>query len=475
MKYRFILLATLFLVQCSSPGSKKMEPATPAQIQDYFNRYADSSIRTQSFILDNHRDTLLLTDHCLLFIPAHNFENAQGETVINPVRIEFREIHSSADAWRQGLTTVTEKNEMLQTAGMFFIQVTDSKTNELLRYKKTIRVETGNPLFSSDIQVYRAALERDKLSWIDPKPTEKTMIPMPLDIFYDVPYKQEGFYWDHNTPQKKLTQMPDMRPDATCLAPSQQLQRILKMDSAAFSKTWIATREFKTRLLAMDASCNHKVLTLYVENIDKMLWEVDAMAADLLAQTQNKQASTFRRFAELKNTGLADLQAGAKLPDSLLYVFYLQQPSSTTIPISFVLSGNGLVNLDCQLEGREGIEMVQLTAVPILQNAAPDVIVQGLLLLQGTGTVVGLDNQSDKWTASIRNCPVEQPALVILKFKNGTTIGLAELVINKESLQVDVPVFSNSNTAEVQRVLLKYTPLAKYFCIDWTAAEDCCY
>lgn len=68
-----------------------------------------------------------------------------------------------------------------------------------------------------------------------------------------------------------------------------------------FQNTLISTREFESRLKTIFATCDTRVLELYVNNLNKNLWEIDEMAANLLGNS-HEQYSKFIEFALYKQT-----------------------------------------------------------------------------------------------------------------------------------------------------------------------------
>ncbi|MBP6731559.1 MAG: cytochrome c [Chitinophagales bacterium] len=73
--------------------------------------------------------------------------------------------------------------------------------------------------------------------------------------------------------------------------------------SDKFNTTFIATREFETRLRIIFKTCNNEALLLYVNNTDKDLWEVDEMAAKQLGE-ETRWGKKFMAFARLKQTNV---------------------------------------------------------------------------------------------------------------------------------------------------------------------------
>jgi cytochrome c2 len=77
--------------------------------------------------------------------------------------------------------------------------------------------------------------------------------------------------------------------------------RIKVIRSNAFENTLISTREFETRMRVIHQTCRNDILELYINNLDKNLWQIDAMAAGKLASNDSLR-SRFIQFSQLKQT-----------------------------------------------------------------------------------------------------------------------------------------------------------------------------
>jgi cytochrome c2 len=72
--------------------------------------------------------------------------------------------------------------------------------------------------------------------------------------------------------------------------------KVLAFWQPAFNNTFLATKEFESRMKLIHSTCNNAILDVYINNLDKKLYEVDSMAA-LLA---GGLAPEFLKFAALK-------------------------------------------------------------------------------------------------------------------------------------------------------------------------------
>ncbi|MEY5047680.1 MAG: hypothetical protein RLZZ175_1039 [Bacteroidota bacterium] len=70
--------------------------------------------------------------------------------------------------------------------------------------------------------------------------------------------------------------------------------------SKDYNNTIFATKEFEERMQYIFTTCNPQLVKLYIDNIDKNLWEIDEMASNICTVEVEKQK--FKAFASLKHT-----------------------------------------------------------------------------------------------------------------------------------------------------------------------------
>ncbi len=83
------------------------------------------------------------------------------------------------------------------------------------------------------------------------------------------------------------------------------------INSSKYQNTLIATREFETRLQAIFNTCKDDILEVYVENLDKNLWELDSMAVLMLGES--KHTHVFIDFYKQKLTNIENSKIYAAL------------------------------------------------------------------------------------------------------------------------------------------------------------------
>jgi hypothetical protein len=79
---------------------------------------------------------------------------------------------------------------------------------------------------------------------------------------------------------------------------------VFALKTQEFSNTFIATKEFEDRLRALHGIAkSDSLLDLYINNLSKNLWEVDALIAK---QLQGEERKIFENFAAQRCTNLKD-------------------------------------------------------------------------------------------------------------------------------------------------------------------------
>lgn len=93
--------------------------------------------------------------------------------------------------------------------------------------------------------------------------------------------------------------------------------KVLAFWQSAFNQTFLATKEFESRMPLIHQTCNNAILDLYIKNLDKNLYEVDSMAAKIAGGL----ALEFLKFAAMRHGRIPN---GDKKYD-MLQKFYQRQ------------------------------------------------------------------------------------------------------------------------------------------------------
>lgn len=89
---------------------------------------------------------------------------------------------------------------------------------------------------------------------------------------------------------------------STCERQGIEPEYIRSIWDPKFNNTILATKEFEERLKVIFTTCNNSILGMYMQNLDKSLWELDSVAATLCSEPQKQQFIDFynRRDGGLK-------------------------------------------------------------------------------------------------------------------------------------------------------------------------------
>lgn len=85
---------------------------------------------------------------------------------------------------------------------------------------------------------------------------------------------------------------PDKGQQACEIAP----YRIKAIHNRQFNSTLLATKAFEERLQSIFKTCNPSLLELYTRNLDKKMYQLDSMAAEMLSGINPELANVFQKF-----------------------------------------------------------------------------------------------------------------------------------------------------------------------------------
>lgn len=160
------------------------------------------ALETQVFQLQTDRDTVIETKEGLVFaVPAGAFKTEEKW-----VNLDIQAAIEPADIMKAGLST-TSDGKLLETAGMFYLNATDSGGKSLDIIKpidasvpaETIRL--GMMLFDGVMD------EKGNINWVDPKPLQKNLVTYDIKTldFYPGKYIPALRALGLNTADKKFT------------------------------------------------------------------------------------------------------------------------------------------------------------------------------------------------------------------------------------------------------------------------------
>lgn len=133
MKYS-ILSLLLFLFACQKENSKTAIDLHKEICKDLFS--ANNTLQTIKFKLTS--DTLIIGKKGTgVWINKDLFENYSGGIIT----MHLKEVYTKEDVILNGLSTLTDKDELLETSGMLYINFLENKKNLVIKRNKKINIE----------------------------------------------------------------------------------------------------------------------------------------------------------------------------------------------------------------------------------------------------------------------------------------------------------------------------------------------
>jgi hypothetical protein len=314
-----LLLGLLLLGGCQEKEPKNSFPTTIIQDQ------------IQAFDLNLQGDTLLQTkSKALLVVPQCAFL-LNGKVIENElVKLQFVELYKPTDFTKTHLQSLTDKGELLESAGMFHIQATTADNQSLeINPASAPLLRYGSNDIIPNLQLYKGVVENELIVWTKPAPLEKWLVPIPMKQlnFYANSNKSRPINWEqtnHKKPKALLIQLWDN----SLLYCGLKNEFVDTLYSSVLENTLIATKEFEMRMRFIHQSCSEEVLFIYLRGLDKNLYELDSLAYEYLKAQNHPQANNFHCFYQQKLTKVANAK---QVPNS--YIKCLQKSVKRSIDL----------------------------------------------------------------------------------------------------------------------------------------------
>jgi mono/diheme cytochrome c family protein len=122
--------------------------------------FTTSILKSQNFLIDNAKDTVLNTIHgSKITIPAGSFSNEDD------IEIEIKEAFTAIEIFASGMTTESN-GELLRSAGMIYVNAKKGDTN--LSLTGSIKVSLPNNFYDSSMRVYQGVDTNGVINWVNP-------------------------------------------------------------------------------------------------------------------------------------------------------------------------------------------------------------------------------------------------------------------------------------------------------------------
>ncbi len=366
---------TLLLFQCNSVNEKN-ESTLKFSSNDPFQK---TIVPSQFFEIDTKKDNVVEgRNGTILIMPKGCFTNQEGEIVTENIKVELAEALSIDEMLLSNLTT-TSNGKLLETDGMIYINATANGEQLTINKENPIHIEIPTNKRKAGMMAYKGVRdENGNMNWIEPKELKKFLVPIDINILDFFP---EGFeaqvktgmpFRNYKTATKELidslyyslsisngsslieelVETDDNEPyydndkeivdgkytnnsyefydsidSVITEAIGVESVRECGIDPAIikvikgkkYQNTLISTREFETRLQVIFKVCRNEILEIYINNIDKNLWELDSIVVAVL-----KEDPYAKYFYNFQKQGLTNVKNADKYSE-LLKSYYEKQ------------------------------------------------------------------------------------------------------------------------------------------------------
>lgn len=353
MKNPFFFIALFILIVACNQNSQKSKNEIAVSKSSEDDPFAKSMVESQYFDVLAETDTILEGKNgTVIQIPQGAFKDENGNVVTGDVQIELAEPESLDELLLSGISSKSG-GKLLESKGVFYLNASQNGEQLFINENNPIyiekAIEKGN---RGDVVIFQGRKEKDgQINWVESKAAEKYLIPVDMNmldylpkgfqeeveagmpfrsydkatdelvdslyysLFHSVPMIQEEVPSD-SASASLLDQIEEDRygDESDTLAAQCGIDpaTIKAIRSKKFEGTLIATREFEKRLKAIYKSCNNELLQLYIDNADKNLWEIDALAAKKLG-TSHEMYEVFTDFSKEKLTKVKHSKSAKKI------------------------------------------------------------------------------------------------------------------------------------------------------------------
>lgn len=359
-----IILSLLAVVLFSC--NKKVENTVKFHPNDPFKNTMTPS---QYFDIDASLDNVVEGENGTIIIcPKGCFRNSKGDVVEGNVKIELAEALTAKDMLLSNLTA-TSDGKLLETDGMIYFNATASGEQLTINKSNPVHIEIPTEQKKAGMKVYQGVRdEKGNMNWVKPKEVDhflNTVDIFSLDFLPEgfqaevdkgMPYKNhkiatQGFtdslYYHlsdddfmfeifadlfqitiknsniepyYKQPENSDREKPVAK-DTACSPRKCGIDpaKIKVIKSEKYQNTLIATKEFEARLRVIFRTCDDEVLEIYINNLDKNLFELDSMAA-----MKVRGSDTYDAFINFANQRLTKVKQADKY-SKLLKGYYEKQ------------------------------------------------------------------------------------------------------------------------------------------------------
>ncbi|TDW99518.1 hypothetical protein [Dinghuibacter silviterrae] len=247
----------------------------------------------QAFTLNGSRDTVIETPAGIVFsIPAGCFLDDAGKPVQGPLTLVVQEALDPAAIMRAGLST-RSGGGLLETGGMFYLNALREGRPLRIDPTRGVYAEIPTDTIRPGMELYTGRLSPDGIiDWVNPRPLETDLVPVDITglDFYPPHYLDSLRRWGYDADNKSFTDSlyfslaarAGYGSDSAYIPCGIDPAKVKTIWGPRFQNTLLSTREFEARMPWIHRTLDERILDLYVDHLDKPLYQVDSMAANVL-------------------------------------------------------------------------------------------------------------------------------------------------------------------------------------------------
>ncbi len=283
MKLKFTLLLFCSIPLIFSCNVEKEAESQAISVPEEFGSTLNDLKDSLVFILDNKSqfnfdptvdNTFQGKKGTILIVPAMSLIDQNGNAVSEKVELTLSENFSISDFFLSNLQTI-HNDEILVTSGMIYFNAKDNKGNQLnINPENPIRIQIPANGFNPESKIFKGHRdENGNMNWDKIEEPAKTLTPYPIRFL---------------SKNKFPTECSDFYGITTDTLSEPYYNYFGNIDD--FENTLLATKEFQLRY---NWTCWDSVVNIYINNLEKNMWEVDLMVVDYFVRDSIRQQSWY--------------------------------------------------------------------------------------------------------------------------------------------------------------------------------------